>query len=119
SPPGAPTASDDVCIGVNGSYTVGVSDSAAVARSVTVAATGGPILLLQANCSFNARLTVGGAVTLGPDDSISLSSVTCGNTATLDAGTNTITSPKAITSFAGAGGGRQIVGNVVSGGAIT
>src|SRR5207244_3885083 len=72
-----------------------------------------------ANCSANARLTVGGAVTLGPDNSLSLSSVTCGNTATLDAGTNTITSPKAITSFAGAGGGRQIVGNVVSGGTIT
>src|SRR5581483_10014726 len=114
SPPGQPTAADDVCIDLGG--TIGIGESTPVAHSVTLGANN-PTLELVGNCTANAKLTVGGNVTIGAGDTLLLTAVNCGNAATLDASSNTITNNGTIT--VSSTGGRQIVGNVVSSGTIT
>jgi hypothetical protein len=74
SPGGAPTASDDVCISPDGSYSVTVQGSTA-ATSLSVGGTSGSEeLRVEGDCAGSAQLTVYGLVAVKESGTITLAS---------------------------------------------
>src|SRR5262249_28934299 len=91
SPPGVPTSSDNVCITVNGTYTV-VAPGASIAGTLTTGgSSGAQTLALQGNCSVVASLTVGGDISNGSRATITVGNVGCSDNDTIDASGHTFT----------------------------
>ena len=86
TPVGVPSASDDVCISGATTYTVSVTDTTAVAKSITVGGTAGnQTLAIAANCSFHAALSLSNSSTITSRGRLTLDSTACSNNATVSA----------------------------------
>jgi hypothetical protein len=116
SPAGVPTASDDVCITLDGTYTVTGTGSLSAASLTLGGASGTQTLLLSGTCSpGDATLTVTGAATISAPGAVSLGS-TCSAGSTLSAGT--ISNQGAIATVVGSGGSRTIAGDLSGSGSL-
>ena len=122
SPAGAPTATEDVCITVAGTYTVTVHGSQG-AHSVQLGAgssAGTSTLSVEGvGCSTASALAVTTTTDVSAHGELLLTSATCGgSTATFTAG-GVLTNDGAIRIEPGAGGGRLLRGPVVNNGTTT
>jgi fibronectin-binding autotransporter adhesin len=115
---GVPTSTTEACITAAGTYTVTMTQTAAVkVKSLTVGGTsGGQTLVVGSSCSANAVLTAGaGGITIGALGAITLTNGEgCGTEATLAVTTGTLTNSGTIAIEKAVGGARTIEANLTN-----
>ncbi|HEY4377083.1 MAG TPA: hypothetical protein VGM93_07980, partial [Acidimicrobiales bacterium] len=121
TPAGVPSATDDVCVSGNGTYTVTLTASVTV-NSVQVGITGGSnteqLSVQGVGCSNSTTLTTTGEVDVYGHGRLALTSGGCAGTdAALVVGT-TATVHGTLAADAGNGGNRAVAGAVVSDGTV-
>ena len=120
SPAGVPTAADDVCVTVTGTYTVLVSQSQ-VANSVQIGSTGAgtaTVSVESQGCSFQSSLTVSTTAEVFTRGQLRLTSAGCAGTNTV-VQTGGLTNDGTIDAAAANGGTRYLRGGVVNRGTVT
>src|SRR5579859_3615532 len=119
TPSGPPASTDDVCITLNGTYTVTTplaSGTPITIHSLTLGGTSGTQTLQDlGTCSINQILTTANGTTISATGVLQLTSVNCGTAATL---VGPVTNGGVLRTDVGANGARSIQGNLTNNGSL-